>query len=110
MLARRAIAENGVSIQTRLTEGLVPVEGDRVELQQVILNLILNATEAMSAVDDGARELSISTEQSQHMASLSRCAILGRASVRTISSASSRLSTPRSPTELAWGCRSAGPS
>src|ERR1700756_2996986 len=57
VLARGAIAENGVSVQTRLTEGLVPVEGDRVQLQQVILNLILNAAEAMSAVDKGAREL-----------------------------------------------------
>ena len=64
MLARTAMAENGASVQTRLAKGLAPVEGDRVQLQQVILNLILNATEAMSAVDDGARELSISTEQS----------------------------------------------
>ena len=61
VLARSAIAENGVSVQTRLSEGLAPVEGDRVQLQQVILNLVLNATEAMSAVDKGSRELSIST-------------------------------------------------
>ena len=54
------------SVQIRLTEGLAPVEGDRVQLQQVILNLILNATEAMSAVDEGARELLISTEQSRN--------------------------------------------
>jgi PAS domain S-box-containing protein len=65
VLARSAIAENGVSVQTRLTEGLVPVEGDRVQLQQVILNLVLNAAEAMSAVDEGARDLLISTEQGQ---------------------------------------------
>ena len=65
VLARSAIAENGVSVQTRLSEGLAPVEGDRVQLQQVILNLVLNAAEAMSAVDEGARELLISTEQSR---------------------------------------------
>jgi signal transduction histidine kinase len=65
VLARSVIAKNGVSVQTRLTEGLPPVEGDRVQLQQVILNLILNAVEAMSAVDEGARELLISTEQSR---------------------------------------------
>jgi signal transduction histidine kinase len=65
VLAQSAIAKNGVSVQTRLTEGLVPVEGDRVQLQQVILNLILNAVEAMSAVDERVRELLISTEQSQ---------------------------------------------
>jgi PAS domain S-box-containing protein len=65
VLARTAIADNGVFVQTRLTEGLVPVEGDRVQIQQVILNLILNATEAMGAVDEGTRELLISAEQSR---------------------------------------------
>jgi PAS domain S-box-containing protein len=65
LLARNAIAENGVSIQTRLSEGLAPIEGDRVQLQQVVLNLVLNAAEAMSAVE-GARELLISAEQSQN--------------------------------------------
>jgi signal transduction histidine kinase len=62
-LARSAIAENGVSVQTRLSKGLAPVEGDRVQLQQVILNLVLNAAEAMSMVDRGARQLLITTEQ-----------------------------------------------
>jgi hypothetical protein len=65
VLARSAIAENRVAVQTRLTEGLATVEGDRVQLQQVILNLVLNAAEAMSAVDEGTRELLISTEQSR---------------------------------------------
>jgi PAS domain S-box-containing protein len=65
VLARSAIAENGVSVQTRLTEGLAPVEGDRVQLQQVIMNLILNAVEAMSAIEEGVRELLIGTEQSR---------------------------------------------
>ena len=64
-LARSAIAKNGVSVQTRLTEGLLAVKGDRVQLQQVLLNLILNAVEAMSAVHDGVRELLLSTEQSE---------------------------------------------
>ena len=65
VLARSAIAENGVSVQTRLSEGLAPVEGDRIQLQQVLLNLVLNAAEAMSAVDEGTREMLISTEQSR---------------------------------------------
>ena len=64
VLARSAIAKNGVSVQTRLTERLALVEGDRVQLQQVILNLVLNAAEAMSPVDEGTRDLLISTEQS----------------------------------------------
>src|SRR5271155_860936 len=49
--------------QTRLADGLLPVQGDRVQFQQVALNLILNAVEAMSSIEAGARELSISTEQ-----------------------------------------------
>jgi C4-dicarboxylate-specific signal transduction histidine kinase len=47
VLARSAITENEVSVQTRFTEGSLPVQGDRVQVQQVILNLILNAVEAM---------------------------------------------------------------
>jgi PAS domain S-box-containing protein len=62
-LAQDAIVENGVSIQTRLAERLPDVQVDCVQLQQVVLNLILNAVEAMSAIKKEARELSISTEQ-----------------------------------------------
>src|SRR5262249_15940721 len=63
VLARSAIARNVVSVQTRLSDGLLSVEGDRVQLQQVVLNLILNAVEAMGSVEAGTRELSISTAQ-----------------------------------------------
>jgi PAS domain S-box-containing protein len=65
IMVRSAIAKNGVSVSSRLMDGLVPVQGDRVQLQQVLVNLILNAVEAMSSVEDGTRELSIRTEQSQ---------------------------------------------
>jgi PAS domain S-box-containing protein len=65
VLARSAITKNAVSVQTHFTEGLLHVQGDRVQLQQVVLNLILNAIEAMSSAEEGARELSISTEPGQ---------------------------------------------
>ena len=63
LLGRSAIIKNGVSVQTRLSEGLFPIHGDRVQLQQVVLNLLLNAVEAMGSTEEGARELLISTEQ-----------------------------------------------
>jgi PAS domain S-box-containing protein len=65
VLARSAITKNGVTVQTRLTEGPLLLRGDRVQLQQVVLNLILNAVEAMGSVEAGPRELLIRTEQHQ---------------------------------------------
>jgi PAS domain S-box-containing protein len=60
-LTRREAVKTGVSVQMHLAEGLPLIHGDRVQLQQVILNLIVNAIEAMSGVRDGPRELRIST-------------------------------------------------
>jgi signal transduction histidine kinase len=50
-----------VSVETRLADGLPLVEGDRVQLQQVVLNLIVNAIQAMDTLKDGPRELLIAT-------------------------------------------------
>ena len=63
-LVRGELSKNRVSVQTQLAEGLPPVHGDRVQLQQVMLNLILNAIEAMVGVDAEVRTLVISTESS----------------------------------------------
>jgi PAS domain S-box-containing protein len=60
-LTRAEAANNGVSVRTQLTEGLPRVQGDRVQLQQVLLNLIINAIEAMRDVGEDERELFIST-------------------------------------------------
>src|SRR5580765_630321 len=62
-LTHSEAVKNGVSVQTQLAEGLPLIQVDRVQLQQVILNLILNAVQAMSGVSERARELLISTEQ-----------------------------------------------
>jgi C4-dicarboxylate-specific signal transduction histidine kinase len=61
-LTRAEAAKNGVSVRTELAEGLPLVQGDRVQLQQVVLNLTLNAIEAMSTVTENGRQLSISTK------------------------------------------------
>jgi C4-dicarboxylate-specific signal transduction histidine kinase len=60
-LARVPTSDNGVVTKVQLAEGLRPILGDKVQLQQVILNLIMNAIEAMSGVREGPRELLIST-------------------------------------------------
>ena len=62
-LSRSEVLKQGVALQTELAKDLPAVEGDRIQLQQVILNLILNAVEAMSGLDEGARQLRISTER-----------------------------------------------
>src|ERR1700720_941056 len=60
-LTRTEAANNSVSVRTQLAEGLPRVQGDRVQLQQVLLNLIINAIEAMRDVGEQERELLIST-------------------------------------------------
>jgi signal transduction histidine kinase len=60
-LTRTEAANNSVSVRTQLAEGLPRVQGDRVQLQQVLLNLIINAIEAMRDVGEQKRELLISS-------------------------------------------------
>jgi C4-dicarboxylate-specific signal transduction histidine kinase len=61
-LTRGEWTKRNVSVATQLAEGLPHIEGNRVELEQVILNLVINAIEAMSGVSEGARHLLIRTE------------------------------------------------
>ncbi|WP_051383393.1 PAS domain S-box protein [Bradyrhizobium sp. WSM3983] len=60
-LTRSAAVKNSVSIHAELANGLPIVHGDRVQLQQVLLNLIINAIEAMSGLGEGPRELLVSS-------------------------------------------------
>jgi PAS domain S-box-containing protein len=57
------LQESRAIVLTEFAEDLAPVSGDRVQLQQVILNLVRNASEAMSGVDDRPRQLVIKTER-----------------------------------------------
>src|SRR4030095_6997598 len=58
-LARSEVHRNRVSTQTQLSSDVPLILGDRIQLQQVILNLIINAIEAMSGAEDGPRELEV---------------------------------------------------
>jgi PAS domain S-box-containing protein len=60
-LTRTEATHNSVSVRMQLADDLPPIQGDRVQLQQVLLNLILNAIEAMRDVGEAERELLIST-------------------------------------------------
>ena len=61
-LTRGEVLKNGVQVRTKLAEGLPVIQGSRVQIQQVMLNLIVNAVEAMSQMSDDRRELLISTQ------------------------------------------------
>jgi PAS domain S-box-containing protein len=61
-LTNREIQRNRVIVRTEFAHDVPSVLGDRVQVQQVLLNLILNAVEAMARVDNGRRELTITTQ------------------------------------------------
>ena len=60
-LTRHEIAKSGVSVETQLAKSLPAIRGDRVQLEQVVLNLVINAIEAMSGTTEGPRKLVISS-------------------------------------------------
>jgi signal transduction histidine kinase len=62
-MVKSAVKRNGVSLHTNLGTDLPPVMGDRIQLQQVVLNLVINAIEEMSRADEGSRELWLSSEK-----------------------------------------------
>jgi PAS domain S-box-containing protein len=62
MLLRQEALRHGVAIRLQLESGLLPVRGDKVQLQQVMLNLLVNGMEAMATVRDRARVLIVRTQ------------------------------------------------
>jgi len=64
-LAQNEARRNRVFMKRELASDLPPVIGDRVQLQQVILNLIMNGLEAMAKVNEGARELTVSSSKDE---------------------------------------------
>jgi PAS domain S-box-containing protein len=62
-LTHAELQKNRVSLRTKFTAGLPTVLGDKIQLQQVILNLVVNAIEAMSGVPGNQRELYVSSQK-----------------------------------------------
>jgi PAS domain S-box-containing protein len=62
-MARSEMHRNRISLQSQLAKDLPLILGDRIQLQQVILNLLINAIEAMSGMREGPRELWVSSEK-----------------------------------------------
>lgn len=58
-LARGELRQHGIAVRTEMDPYVPPVLGDRMQLQQVLLNLIINAIQSMTAVDDRPRDLII---------------------------------------------------
>jgi C4-dicarboxylate-specific signal transduction histidine kinase len=69
-LTREELLKKGVLLQTDLVGNLPSIRGDRVQLQQVIMNLVVNAVEAMNDADEGARVLHIVTASDRENAIL----------------------------------------
>jgi NO-binding membrane sensor protein with MHYT domain len=74
LLVQREVLSHGESLRTELASALPPVLGDRVQLQQVIINLLMNAVEAMAPITDRPREILIRSQQ--HEASHVQVAVL----------------------------------
>ncbi len=62
-LTASEVQSTGVSLETQLAKRLPLIQGDRIQLQQVTLNLIINAIEATGEVPEGARQVLIATEE-----------------------------------------------
>jgi len=62
-LTQTELQKNRISLQAEFANDLPLLIGDRIQLQQVILNLLVNAIQAMSEVSDGRRELSVSSQK-----------------------------------------------
>ena len=99
--------KHGISVQTQLAEGLPLIQGDRIRLQQVIFNLMMNAVEAMSGVREGPRELCDQHRKSESDDVLVAVRDSGPGLAPESLGASLRPSTPPSLVVWGWVCRSA---
>jgi signal transduction histidine kinase len=62
LLVQREVLSHGVSLRTELSPVLPPVHGDRIQLQQVVINLLMNGVEAMASITNRPREMLIRSQ------------------------------------------------
>ena len=108
VLLRNEAMRYNILVRTQLAADLPRVMGDRVQLQQVMMNLMLNGIDAMKDVD-GTRELAIKSQRAENeqiLVTVSDTGVVGCSRSRRTRSTRRSLPTP-SLTARAWDCRSA---
>ena len=107
-LVQRELISHRVSLRMELAPALPMILGDRVQLQQVIINLVMNGIEAMQSVTDRPRELMIRSRQDDDTPSARKCDGLRRRDLRPrMWTGCSTPSSPPNPAAWAWDSRSA---
>jgi C4-dicarboxylate-specific signal transduction histidine kinase len=105
--ARGELPAKRISVRPALRDGLPGITGDRVQLQQVVLNLVMNAIEAMASITDRQRVLTITSQRADAAARSSLSRIRVSASMQQMRTISSMPSSPLSRAAWEWVCRSA---
>jgi C4-dicarboxylate-specific signal transduction histidine kinase len=95
-LTSTELSKNEIHLQTALAADLPPVLGDRVQVQQVLLNLIMNGIEAMQPIVDRPRALWIRSQPHEADSVLVACEMLASGSIQSKWSGSSTLFSPPS--------------
>jgi hypothetical protein len=108
-LLRSELQNRQIAVQDELSPKLPPVLADAVQLQQVIVNLVTNAFEAMDAVNDGARTLRVKSAISKSDGVLITVEDSGLVLIRKTWTASFIRSSRRSRRAWGWVCRFADP-
>ena len=94
-----------VSLALELLDNLSPVRADRIQLQQVLLNLLTNAVDSMASITDRPHVLRVRSERLEDWA-LNQLQISARGSIRNMLNACSKRSLRPNQTALGWVCLS----
>ena len=107
-LVQREMSNHQVSLRKELASGLPMVFVDRIQLQQVIINLVINGIEAMQSVTDRPRELTIRSRQDDAASGAGNSeGLAASVSLPKTRTGCSAPSSPPNPAVWAWDCRSA---